>query len=425
MASLASQPRHGTEKGIVLRIEGDCFIFVWSPSHPMNELKFIDQDQQHSPGDFISFKLTAPLDHLQTCDSIAKIRPPRTVTVIDRDPAPINILVQVGFPPRDSNYFDKDLIDTLDYGVIFYCYCAEFGKLASFDLLDFEPGHFYNACIERIPLQNDWIIKKLGTMFILVNQPLTIIENETEIARLNSLMPWNRLPSSTSSHCQTAQQTHIYQPKKEETSYGATVRALLDNVQLNEGNTSKTKENGHQMENEYTPKRWPPTNSELSSTLNTKTFPRKNDFGDLEYSNNSCGGTSTKTPTATNNLFSEKINDVYYGENEEIKQKREFPNQNITLMLPTILEQKSINFQNSSDVSSPSAVNSPVNSPISVLSNNNNNGSQFGVNNKLVSEIIGTITMLNARNMQMQALEFEKNIFEMCCKLQKEMLEKF
>lgn len=48
MASLASQPRHGTEKGIVLRIEGDCFIFVWSPSHPMNELKFIDQDQQHS-----------------------------------------------------------------------------------------------------------------------------------------------------------------------------------------------------------------------------------------------------------------------------------------------------------------------------------------------------------------------------------------
>nr|CAD2188919.1 unnamed protein product [Meloidogyne enterolobii] len=160
MASLASQSRHGTEKGIVLRIEGDCFIFVWSPSHPMNELKFIDQDQQHSPGDFISFKLTAPLDHLQTCDSIAKIRPPRTVTVIDRDPAPINILVQVGFPPRDSNYFDKDLIDTLDYGVIFYCYCPEFGKLASFDLLDSEPGHFYNACIERIPLQNDWIIKK-------------------------------------------------------------------------------------------------------------------------------------------------------------------------------------------------------------------------------------------------------------------------
>ncbi|CAK5056374.1 unnamed protein product [Meloidogyne enterolobii] len=403
MASLASQSRHGTEKGIVLRIEGDCFIFVWSPSHPMNELKFIDQDQQHSPGDFISFKLTAPLDHLQTCDSIAKIRPPRTVTVIDRDPAPINILVQVGFPPRDSNYFDKDLIDTLDYGVIFYCYCPEFGKLAS------------------IPLQNDWIIKKLGTMFILVNQPLTIIENETEIARLNSLMPWNRLPSSTSSNCQPTQQTHIYPPKKEETSYGATVRALLDNVQLNEGNTLKTKENGHQMENEYTPKRWPPpTNSEISSTLNTK-FPRKNDFGDLEYSNNSCGGTSTKTATTNNNLFSEKINDVYYGENEEIKQKREFPNQNISLMLPTILEQKSSNFQNNSDVSSPSAVNSPI----SVLSNNNNNGSQFGVNNKLVSEIIGTITMLNARNMQMQALEFEKNIFEMCCKLQKEMLEKF
>ena len=65
----------------------------------------------------------------------------------------------------------------------------------------------------------------------------------------------------------------------------------------------------------------------------------------MEYSNNSCGGTSTKTTTTTNNLFSEKINDVYYGENEEIKQKREFPNQNISLMLPTILEQKSINFQ--------------------------------------------------------------------------------
>jgi len=65
----------------------------------------------------------------------------------------------------------------------------------------------------------------------------------------------------------------------------------------------------------------------------------------LEYPNNSCGGTSTKLTTTTNNLFSEKINDVYYGENEEIKQKREFPNQNISLMLPTILEQKSINFQ--------------------------------------------------------------------------------
>jgi len=47
------------------------------------------------PGDFISFKLTAPLDHLQTCDSIAKIRPPRTVTVIDRDPAPINVSLKL------------------------------------------------------------------------------------------------------------------------------------------------------------------------------------------------------------------------------------------------------------------------------------------------------------------------------------------
>uniref|UniRef100_A0A915LJH1 Uncharacterized protein n=1 Tax=Meloidogyne javanica TaxID=6303 RepID=A0A915LJH1_MELJA len=218
MPSLVSQPWHGTKKGIVLRIEINFIIYVWSPSHPMNELKFIYQDQQHRPGDFISFKLNAPLEHLQTGDSITKIPPPRTVT----------ILVQIGFPPRDYNYFYKDLIDTLDYGVAFYCYCPEFGKVASFDLLTSEPGHFYNACIERIPLQSAWAINKLGTMFILVNQPLTIIENETAIARLNSLMPWNRSSSSTFSHCQTTQESHNgYQPK-DGNSYGEGVRALLD-----------------------------------------------------------------------------------------------------------------------------------------------------------------------------------------------------
>ncbi|KAL7074012.1 hypothetical protein ACQ4LE_006601 [Meloidogyne hapla] len=414
MTSSLAKPRRDDAKGIVLRIEGDCFIYVWSPNHPLNELKFIDQDQQHSPGDFIRFKLTAPLDHIQTYDSIIKINPPRTVTVVDRDPAPINILVQVGFPPRDSTYFDKDIVDTLDYGVVFYCFCPEFGKLASFDPLDFEPGHFYNACIERIPLQNDWSIKKLGTMFILVNQPLNLIENETEISRLNSHMPWNRSSTSSQSQTPSPPSQTICQPKKEETSYLATVRAMLD-VPLSAGNNSivKMKENT-QVGNEYTPKRWPPTNSEPSINSN---FPRKNDFGDLEYNSNNIGGSIGPSTKTTNNLFSEKANDVYSEENEEIKQKREFPKQNISLMLPTIHEQKTNNFQNSSSaVSTPSTVNSPI----TVLSNNG------GVNNnKLVSEIIGTISMLNSRNMQMQALEFEKNIFEMCCKLQKEMLEKY
>jgi hypothetical protein len=43
------------------------------------------------PGDFISFKLTAPLDQVQVSDSITKINVPRTVKVVDRDLAPINV----------------------------------------------------------------------------------------------------------------------------------------------------------------------------------------------------------------------------------------------------------------------------------------------------------------------------------------------
>ena len=47
-SSLAAQTRREKEKGIVLRIEGDFIICVWSPNHPTTELRFIDADQQHS-----------------------------------------------------------------------------------------------------------------------------------------------------------------------------------------------------------------------------------------------------------------------------------------------------------------------------------------------------------------------------------------
>jgi hypothetical protein len=45
-SSLVAQTRRGKEKGIVLRIEGDFIICVWSPDHPINELRFFNQQHK-------------------------------------------------------------------------------------------------------------------------------------------------------------------------------------------------------------------------------------------------------------------------------------------------------------------------------------------------------------------------------------------
>ena len=59
------------------------------------------------------------------------------------------LMVEVAIPPRDCGYYNREEIEALEYGVSFYCYSIEFGKIASFAPLLQEPGKVYKARIGR------------------------------------------------------------------------------------------------------------------------------------------------------------------------------------------------------------------------------------------------------------------------------------